>query len=116
MVTLPPLAALRAFEATVRLGGLARAAVDLASPPTQSAIRVTPARDNCPPPAASCRCWRTSGLAPGRSDLHGRVLEELGLPREISVAPGTETTDREVPADAHAPVRRDVLFRRVRDR
>ena len=31
------------------------------------------------------------------------VLEELGLPREISVAPGTETTDREVPVDAHAP-------------
>jgi len=29
MVTLPPLAALRAFEATVRLGGLARAAVEL---------------------------------------------------------------------------------------
>src|SRR4051794_10809572 len=31
------------------------------------------------------------------------VLEELGLPREISVAPGTETTDREVPMDLHAP-------------
>ena len=31
------------------------------------------------------------------------VLEELGLPREISVAPGTETTDCEVPVDAHAP-------------
>src|SRR5215831_7109588 len=31
------------------------------------------------------------------------VLEELGLPREIRVAPGTETTDREVPVDAHAP-------------
>jgi hypothetical protein len=31
------------------------------------------------------------------------VLEELGLPREISVAPGTETTDREAPVDAHAP-------------
>jgi len=31
------------------------------------------------------------------------VLEELGLPREISVSPGTETTDREVPVDAHAP-------------
>src|SRR5262249_49301646 len=31
------------------------------------------------------------------------VFEELGLPREISVAPGTETTDREVPVDAHAP-------------
>jgi hypothetical protein len=31
------------------------------------------------------------------------VLEELSLPREISVAPGTETTDREVPVDAHAP-------------
>lgn len=29
MVTLPPLAALRAFEATVRLGGLARAATEL---------------------------------------------------------------------------------------
>ena len=29
MVTLPPLAALRALEATVRLGGLARAAVEL---------------------------------------------------------------------------------------
>ena len=32
-----------------------------------------------------------------------KVLEELGLPREISVAPGTQTTDREVPVDAHAP-------------
>ena len=31
------------------------------------------------------------------------VLEELGLPREVSVAPGAETTDREVPVDAHAP-------------
>src|SRR5262249_6654237 len=31
------------------------------------------------------------------------VLEECGLPREISVAPGTETTDRQVPVDAHAP-------------
>ena len=31
------------------------------------------------------------------------VLEELRLPREISVAPGTETTDREVPVDAYAP-------------
>jgi hypothetical protein len=30
------------------------------------------------------------------------VLEELGPPREISVAPGTETTDGEVPIDAHA--------------
>jgi hypothetical protein len=30
-------------------------------------------------------------------------LEELGLPREISVAPGTETTDGQVPVDAHAP-------------
>jgi LysR family glycine cleavage system transcriptional activator len=29
MVTLPPLAALRAFEATARLGGLARAAIEL---------------------------------------------------------------------------------------
>src|SRR5215470_8684519 len=31
------------------------------------------------------------------------VLEELGLPGEISVAPGTETTDRQPPVDAHAP-------------
>jgi hypothetical protein len=31
------------------------------------------------------------------------MLEELGLPREISVAPGTETTDREVPVDVDAP-------------
>jgi hypothetical protein len=31
------------------------------------------------------------------------VLEEFGLPREIGVAPGTETTDREAPVDAHAP-------------
>jgi hypothetical protein len=30
-------------------------------------------------------------------------LEEPGLPREISVSPGTETTDREVPVDPHAP-------------
>src|SRR6185369_14712534 len=31
------------------------------------------------------------------------VSEELGLPREIIVAPGTQTTDREVPVDAQAP-------------
>src|SRR5207248_11583296 len=30
-------------------------------------------------------------------------LEELGFPREISVAPRAETTDRMVPVDAHAP-------------
>jgi hypothetical protein len=34
------------------------------------------------------------------------VLEELGLPREISVAPGTETTDREVPAGPESGPRR----------
>jgi hypothetical protein len=31
------------------------------------------------------------------------VLQELGLPREISVTPATEATDREMPVDAHAP-------------
>jgi hypothetical protein len=31
------------------------------------------------------------------------VLEKLGLPCQIRVAPAAETTDREVPADAHAP-------------
>ena len=31
------------------------------------------------------------------------MLEEPGFPREIGVAPGTETSDREVPVDAHAP-------------
>jgi hypothetical protein len=31
------------------------------------------------------------------------VSEELNLPREISVAPSAETTDRELPVDAHAP-------------
>jgi hypothetical protein len=31
------------------------------------------------------------------------VLEELGLPREISIAPGPETTHREVPSETHAP-------------
>jgi hypothetical protein len=31
------------------------------------------------------------------------VLEEIGLPRQISVAPRTEATDREVTVDAHAP-------------
>ena len=35
--------------------------------------------------------------------LYVEVLQERGLPREISVAPGTETSDREVPVDAHAP-------------
>jgi hypothetical protein len=30
-------------------------------------------------------------------------LEELGFPREISVAPGTKTTDREVIVEAYAP-------------
>ena len=31
------------------------------------------------------------------------VLEKIGLPPEISVAPGTETTDRTVPVHPHAP-------------
>src|SRR5262245_48180849 len=31
------------------------------------------------------------------------VLEKLGFPREISIASDTETSDREVPVDAHAP-------------
>ena len=31
------------------------------------------------------------------------VVEQLGLPREISVAPRAETTDGEVPVDANAP-------------
>jgi hypothetical protein len=31
------------------------------------------------------------------------VLEKLHLPREIGVAPATETTNRESPVDAHAP-------------
>ena len=29
--------------------------------------------------------------------------QQIGLPREISVAAGAETTDRELPVDAHAP-------------
>ena len=45
----------------------------------------------------------SSGSAPARSDLHGRGVGGLGLPAEISVAPRTETTDREAPLDAHAP-------------
>lgn len=32
-----------------------------------------------------------------------KVPEELGLPREVSVAPDTQTTDCELPMDAHAP-------------
>jgi hypothetical protein len=31
------------------------------------------------------------------------VSQQLGLPREVSVAAGAETTDREMPVDAHAP-------------
>jgi hypothetical protein len=31
------------------------------------------------------------------------VSQQVGLPREISVAALAETTDREVPVDAHAP-------------
>jgi hypothetical protein len=31
------------------------------------------------------------------------VLEEPGLPRQISVTPGAETTDREAPVDSHTP-------------
>src|SRR5512132_3838320 len=39
---------------------------------------------------------------------HGQTFtvegyEELGLPREIAVAPDTETGDSEVPVDAHSP-------------
>jgi hypothetical protein len=32
-----------------------------------------------------------------------QVLEEFGFPIEISVAPGTETTDRNAPVNTHAP-------------
>jgi hypothetical protein len=31
------------------------------------------------------------------------VLEELGFPREVGVAPATEATDGKSPVDAHAP-------------
>jgi hypothetical protein len=31
------------------------------------------------------------------------MLEELGLPREISIAPRTEATDSKLAIDAHAP-------------
>ena len=31
------------------------------------------------------------------------VLEQPGLPRKISVAAGTQTTDRKMPVDTHAP-------------
>ena len=100
-----PLAALRAFEATIRLGGLARAAIELNL--TTSAIshqshtgrRETIVRRRRRPVAAGGRRdWHRHGQA-----FTVEVLEELGLPREISVAPATGTTDREVPVDAHAP-------------
>ena len=53
--------------------------------------------------------WITpgGGVEPGDTTvaegLRREVLEELGLPCEISVAPETATTDRAVPVDAHDP-------------
>jgi len=32
-----------------------------------------------------------------------KVLEKFGLPREVSIAPGAETTDRKAPVDPHTP-------------
>src|SRR5262245_25208003 len=105
MVTLPPLAALRAFEATVRLGGLARAAVELnltisaISHQSHTRRRETIVRRRQRPVAAGGRHdWHRYGQT-----ITVEVLEELDRPREISVAPGTETTDRELPVDARAP-------------
>jgi hypothetical protein len=69
--------------------------------------------------APSCRVARVGcGAAPGRGRGHRRASRptrsarpdsrscercQLGLSREISVAPGTETSDREVPVDVHTP-------------
>lgn len=45
------------------------------------------------------------------------VLEELGLPRKISIAAGPETTDRKLPPDSHAPdVVRDAASQAVEAR
>jgi hypothetical protein len=49
-------------------------------------------------PAVSCWDWHRHGQT-----FTVEVLEERGLPREISIAPRTETTNRELPMDAHAP-------------
>ena len=88
-----PLAALRAFEATVRLGGLARAAVELNL--TISAISHQSHTGRC---ETIVRRRQRPVAVGGRHDWHRHgqtitveVLEELGRPREISVAPGTET-------------------------
>jgi hypothetical protein len=44
---------------------------------------------------------RLSGVGARRTQLCVRGVNSL--PTKISVAPGTETTDREVPVDAHVP-------------
>jgi hypothetical protein len=49
-------------------------------------------------PAVHCRDRHRHGQT-----FTVEVLEELGLPREISIAPAAKTTYREVPADAYAP-------------
>jgi hypothetical protein len=72
-----------------------------ASRPPSRAIR--PPHISSPPSRP-----RTAGRPSSGSDRHGQtftvqMLEELGHPREISVAPATETTDREVPVDVDAP-------------
>ncbi len=48
---------------------------------------------------------RSRRNAYGNAELSSQVTmpEAAGLPRKISVAPGTETTHREVSVDAHAP-------------
>src|SRR5262245_18034183 len=53
MVTLPPWRRYAHSKRQFASVGLPVRRSNLTSPPTQSAIRVTPARDNCPPPAAS---------------------------------------------------------------
>ena len=90
MVTLPPLAALRAFEATVRLGGLARSAVELNLTTSTIRRRVTGRRETI------VRRPRRRVAAAGRRDRHWHgqtftveVLEELGrVHQPVACGPG----------------------------
>src|SRR5262245_30611509 len=56
MVTLPSLAAYAHSRRQFASVGLPVSAVELNLTTNAITNRVTPARDNCPPPAASCRC------------------------------------------------------------
>ena len=52
----------------------------------------------------SCWKWRNNSVAGKlQRSVACDARQQVGLPRQISVAPGAETTDRNAPVDAHTP-------------